>query len=222
MKTTLIIIVLSGLLASRFCPQQTYAAGSEEATQLWWMAGVEQRLDYALGIRVETETRIATGGSAFRRNEVRPWLTWDYSPRHHFQLGYENSVTDRPGELEVGHDVIAAWDVRIPFGGWNVNSRQRIQYGLEGEEETGLFRHRVDLMWMESRLPFRLSPYVFNEWFLDFLGGDFRQNRVGLGLAYPATDHIGFSIFAMRWDRWMPNGEHLVTPVVGFQTMMRF
>lgn len=197
-------------------------SGAEEAPQIWWMSGFEQRLDYSLGMRLETETRIATDGSLFRRNELRPWVTWDYSPRHRFQLGYENSLTETSKGLEEGHDLIATWDVRVPFGGWNLNSRQRVQYGFEGETETGLFRHRVDLMWMESRLPLRFTPYVFNEWFLNFIEGEMRQNRVGLGLAYPFSDDIAFAVFGMRWDRWTPAGEHYVTPVVGVQTFIRF
>jgi len=197
-------------------------SGTEEALHLWWMAGVEQRLDYALGVRIETETRISPEPPVFRRNEIRTLLTWDYSPRHAFLLGYENSLTERPGELEDGHDLIAAWDVKIPLQDWYLTSRQRIQYGYEGDVETGLFRHRVDLMWMNSRLPLRLTPYLFNEWFLDFIEGEMRQNRAGLGVRYPVNDTVGVGIFGMRWDRWTPTGEHMVAPVIGLQLLVNF
>lgn len=183
---------------------------------------MEQRLDYALGVRVETETRISPEAPVFRRNELRAFLTWDYSPRHSFLLGCENSLTERPGKLEDGYDLIAIWDVKVPLQDWDLTSRQRIQYGYEGDVETGLFRHRVDLMWMNSRLPFLLTPYIFNEWFLDILEGEMRQNRVGLGVRYPLNDHIGLGVFAMRWDRWTPMGDHYVSPVVGFQAMFEF
>ncbi len=204
------------------CGSLEQASATDETPQIWWMSGFEQRLDYSLGIRVETETRMATDESLFRRNELRAWATWDYSPRHRFQLGYENSLTETSKGLEEGHDLLAAWDIRVPFGEWNLNSRQRIQYGFEGDRETGLFRHRVDLMWLDAPLPFLLTPYAFNEWFLDFLEGETRQNRVGLGLAYPVSDNIGLAVFAMRWDRWSDNGKHTVTPVVGIQYMMKF
>lgn len=216
------IIVPGVLFVLSIGISQAKAQANEEATQLWWMAGVEQRLDYALGVRVETETRMAVDGSLFRRNEIRTLLTWEYSPRHAFLLGYENSLTERPEELEDGHDLIAAWDVKVPVQDWYLTSRQRIQYGYEGEMETGLFRHRVDLMWMNSRLPFRLTPYLFNEWFLDVLEGEMRQNRVGLGLRYPVSENIGVGVFGMRWDRWMVSGEHFVTPVVGVQGFIKF
>lgn len=218
-----IIIIAPGLLiVLGLGIFQAKAQTKEEATQLWWMVGVEQRLDYALGVRVETETRMATEGSLFRRSEIRTLLTWEYSPRHAFRLGYENSLTERPRELEVGHDLIAAWDVRVPVQDWHLTSRQQIQYGYEGEVETGLFRHRLDLLWMNSRLPFHLKPYVFNEWFLDVLKGEMRQNRVGLGLRYPVSKNIELGVFGMRWDRWMVSGEHYVTPVVGIQGLVRF
>lgn len=204
------------------CGSLERVSAAEETPQIWWMSGFEQRLDYSMGIRVETETRMATDESLFRRNELRSWLTCDYSPRHRFQIGYENSLTETSTGLEAGHDFLAAWDIRVPFSEWQLNSRQRMQYGYEGDMETGLFRHRIDFMWMESRLPFRLTPYAFDEWFFDFIEGEMRQNRVGLGLRYPVNDHVGLAVFGMRWDRWTPMGEHDVTPVVGFQAFIQF
>jgi len=197
-------------------------AGAGDAVQLWWMADVEQRLEYAIGVRVENETRVSPHGNAFRRNETRALLTWEYSPRHHFGIGYEHSLSDTPRSLEHGHDGIVDWEVHLPVAGSHWTSRQRLQYGFEGERETGFFRHRLEWRWVQSRLPFRLVPFVFDEWFLDIREWEMRQNRIGIGLESRINDHARLQVFAFRWDQWSLNGDHQTVPVVGMRFGVSF
>lgn len=219
-------IVKAPLLLCAFCaflrPTSAFADSTAPA-QLWLNAAYTQNFDYGLTFDLETENRLSTEGSLYRRNEVTPSLRWRYSPRYDFGLGYENSESwDALDASTSGHEGFLYATVKLPLREWNITSRQRFQGGVNREETSNVFRHRLRLDYNNPRLPFRLQPFLANEWFLDLREFSLAENRFMVGLAYPLNRAAQLELYGMRQDQWTVGGELATTPVVGLNLSLNF
>jgi hypothetical protein len=190
-------------------------AGDDDP-EVWTMQSITQRFDYGLAAVLETEQRFGTGhGQVFQRNEVTPQLVWHYSPRYDFGIGYERmDEWDRDGQHTSADEGLFYATILLPLKDWKLSSRQRFQFGVEEGESTGVFRHRVQVAYEGDRLPFRLMPFIANEWYFDLLDGKFTENRFWGGLRYRFHRTAEIEVFGMRVDDFTHTPTHTV-PVVG-------
>lgn len=201
---------------------QSVFAG-DSALQVWTMQSIAQRLDYGLAAVLETEQRFGTAhGQAFRRSEVTPQLVWHYSPRYDFGIGYQRmDEWDMDGMHSSADEGLFFATVLVPLREWRLSSRQRFQFGIEEGETTGAFRHRVQLAYEGERLPFRLMPFIANEWYFNLLDGEFTENRFWGGLRYRIHRTTEIEIFGMRVDNLTQSNTSAV-PVVGVALNLKF
>ena len=204
---------------------QTVYAQETAATQIWLMNSYRQRFDYSLLLSVETENRFYSEGTFHRRFEFRPLLTWNYSPRYDFTIGYQNSVSElnqTVRKTDIGHQLVTAVTLKWEFADYLLTSRQQLQHGEESAESITLFRHRVRINYLSDNLPLRLSPFIQNEWFLECEDGHLRENRLTAGLSYPINANLKLSLFGMRRDQWTLSDQHTASPVTGVMLNLDF
>ena len=190
------------------CLTFSVKAQQGRAFEFWSSQGISQRLDYGLELSLESEERISTGkGEAFRNEQVTPSLIWHYSPRYDFQIGYEGEMDwDAEGKLEVGHRGLAVATVKVPFGKWNLSSRQRFDAGVMEEKTVSDFRHMLRL---ESELfSKRWVPFISDEWFLDLVGARLAENRAQIGVLYRWNRAWESELYGMRRDLWEKESEN--------------
>ncbi|PAW78575.1 MAG: hypothetical protein B9S32_06535 [Verrucomicrobia bacterium Tous-C9LFEB] len=189
---------------------------------------VSQRLDYGLEVMVESEQWFQDTKPTFLHYEIMPQLIWHYSPRYDFAIGYERDETY--GVDEMGNDTIdranqgwASMTVKIPLKDWYFSSRQQFQGGIgDSEGEIYTFRHLVRAEYRKPFLPLKITPFVSNEYFLNLREGDIAENRFTVGLLYPFNKAVSVELFGMRDDTWMPDGNSMVSPVVGMNVKVSF
>jgi Protein of unknown function (DUF2490) len=217
-KVTLLFCVFCAFLRPTSASADTTAP-----TQLWLTTAYSQNFDYGLTFDLEMENRLSTEGTLYRRNEITPSLRWRYSPRYDFGLGYENSESwDALDASTSGHEGFLYATVKLPLREWNFTSRQRVQGGVNREETTNVFRHRLRVDYNNPRFPFRLQPFLANEWFLDLRDLSLAENRAQLGLAYPLNQAVQLELYAMRQDQWTLAGELTTTTVLGLNLSLNF
>ncbi|MDZ4787656.1 MAG: DUF2490 domain-containing protein [Blastochloris sp.] len=196
-----------------------FAKAEQGPWESWLTTSISQRLDYGLELGLESELRLSAQDPLWSRLELIPQLTWHYSPRYDFGLGYENNLSElASGEIRVGHEGFAFGTVKIPFAFWKLESRQRFQFGAMEGEESGVFRHQVRLSYER----FRLRPFMGNEAFVDLLNGELSENRARVGVRYSVNPHAQVELYGMRIDRWEVTGAHEWAPVVGAGIMWEF
>lgn len=195
----------------------------DDDAQAWTMQSIAQRFDYGLEAILEAEQRFGSNhGQVFRRNEITPQLVWHYSPRYDFGIGYERmDEWDMDGMHESADEGLFFATVLLPRKDWKFSSRQRFQFGIEEGETTGVFRHRVQIAYEGMRLPFRITPFMANEWYFDLLAGEFTENRLWGGLRYRINRSTEIEIFGMRVDDFTHSHDHTV-PVAGVALNLKF
>jgi hypothetical protein len=200
----------------------------DEPVQAWFMQSYAQRMDYGLLFELETEERLVTEGrETLSRFEATPQIVWNHSPRYDFGAGYEFAQMWESDGMELQeHTGLAFFTVKLPVRDFRITSRQRFQFGagVRGEEtkEIAVFRHRLRVDWDTERLPFRLVPFLSNEWFLDLTDGEFRENRLVGGLMYRVNEALALEVFGMRLDEWNQEGEGKTSPVAGLAVNVEF
>ncbi|MFH1066562.1 MAG: DUF2490 domain-containing protein [bacterium] len=219
MKPPFIIQCLTLSSIFIFCPE-TKAAGP---FQSWLMIGVSQRLDYSLEANVEWENHWSEKKPAWRQSQVEPSLTWHYSPRYDFGVGYmwtedwpEQNMNDSM------HEGLFFGTIKADLKNWMLTSRQRFQFGEMDDETTGMFRQKTRAEYRAEWLPFRIRPFATDEWFLDLMDGYVSENRFYGGLSYAINRAWMVEIYGMRLDLWGLNGEHRSGPVFGMEVKLSF
>lgn len=206
-----------------YCLTFSLKAQQGRAFEFWSSQGISQRLDYGLELSLESEERISTGkGEAFRNEQVTPSLIWHYSPRYDFQIGYEGEMDwDAEGKLEVGHRGVAVATVKVPFGKWNLSSRQRFDAGVMEEKTVSDFRHTLRL---ETELfSKRWVPYISDEWFMDLVGARLAENRAQIGVLYRWNRAWESELYGMRRDLWEKESENSsYGMILGVNLRMKF
>jgi hypothetical protein len=180
----------------------TLNAQQNRAFEFWSSQGISQRLDYGLELSFENEQRLSTAkGETFRSEMVSPSLIWHYSPRYDFQVGYEGEMDwDAEGKLEVDHLGFVVATVKVPYGKWNLTSRQRLDAGDREGQTVSDFRHTLRL---ETEIfSKRWVPFVNDEWFLDLVEGRVAENRAQMGVLYRWNRAWESEIYGMRRDLW--------------------
>lgn len=120
------------ILTSLLCLAANTRAGQ---IQSWLNLKVSQNFDYGLRAELETEQWFSTDEPIYRHVEIVPTLTWRYSPRYDFGVGYEyarNYMPDPIGGnemLEQEHTAIVFTTIKLPIQRFNITSRQRFQFG---------------------------------------------------------------------------------------------
>lgn len=195
----------------------------DDGLQVWTMESVSQRLDYGLEAILEAEQRYATEhAQSFSRNEITPQLVWHYSPRYDFGVGYERmDEWDMDGVHTSADEGLIFGTVLWSLKDWKLSSRQRFQLGVEEGETTGVFRHRLQVVYEGERLPFRVMPFLANEWYYDLMDGTFTENRLWGGLRYRINRATEVEVFGMRVDDFTHPHE-LTIPVVGLALNLKF
>ncbi len=211
--------VLGALMVSQARAQNT------KDVESWLTTSISQRFDYGLEFMLETEQRFSTGAQVYQRYELMPQLIWHYSPRYDFSLGYEeNRQWMEDGEDIAGHEGFATVTLKFPLKQWLLTSRQRLQGGINDEDKSMvIFRQQTRLSYELPRLPFRLKPFLQDEWFVDLIDGNgVTENRIQLGLSYEINRAWRAEIYGMRVDQWDMMGVHSTTPVVGLNLNLAF
>jgi hypothetical protein len=198
----------------------------DDGVQVWTTESVSQRLDYGLEAMIEAEERYATEhGQAFVRYEITPQIIWHYSPRYDFSIGYEENRQwmEEGGDI-AGHEGFATVTIKLPLRQWLLTSRQRLQGGINDEDENAVFfRQQTRLSYELPRLPFHLRPFIQDEWFMDLINGnDITENRAQIGLTYQINRAWRAELYGMRVDQWDLTGVHSVTPVIGINLNLTF
>jgi hypothetical protein len=189
---------------------------------------VSQRLDYGLEAMVEAEEWFSDQRPTFQQYQLMPQLVWHYSPRYDFTIGYERDEiysVDAEGNRTINRVNMAmlAATVKFPLRDWNISSKQLFEAGSSDEEdEIYMFRHLVRVDYTRPFLPFHITPFVSNEYFLDLAKGDITENRFTLGLGYAVNKAVNVELYGMRDDTWMPDGNSIVSPVVGLNVKVSF
>ncbi|MES2308970.1 MAG: DUF2490 domain-containing protein [Verrucomicrobiota bacterium] len=177
-------------------------AQQSRAFEFWSSQGISQRLDYGLELLLENEERLSSGnGTAFRSEEITPSLIWHYSPRYDFQVGYDGEMEwDAEENLMTDHRGFVVATVKVPYGKWNLISKQRFDAGDREGKTVSDFRHAVRLE--TSVFSERWLPYLSDEWFLDLVGGRLEENRAQIGVLYRWNRAWETEVYGMRRDLW--------------------
>lgn len=188
---------------------------------------VSQRLDYGLEAMVESEQWFSDGKPTFEHYELMPQLIWHYSPRYDFTIGFERDETysvDDMGDRSIVRDNLGwtAVTVKVPLKEWFVSSRQEFEAGTSDTGDVYIWRQLVRVEYQKQFLPFKLMPFVENEYFLDLQKVEMMENRFVVGLSYPVNKVVNVELFGMRDDQWQPDGNSVVSPVVGLNVKVAF
>ena len=192
-------------------------AVAQRPFESWLTASVSQRYDYGLEFKMEAEQRFSTGEQVYRRYELTPQVIWHYSPRYDFSVGFEeNRQWNDQGDDTAGHEGFFSGSIKAKLKQWEFSSRQRFQFGWDDEENTaGIFRQRTELIYNDERFPFKLKPFLSDEWFLDLLEGQgIVENRLQLGLRYEINRSASLELYGMMQNEWS-GAEEGTTPVLG-------
>jgi hypothetical protein len=206
-------------------PALNVLAEQKHFPQVWLNGMISQRLDYGVELALETEQRLSSGKRIYERYEVTPQVIWHHSPRYDFSLGYEENRTwDGENDEMAGHEAFASVTFKYAVRDWLLTSRQRVQYGVDDEDETaGMFRQRTQLSYEIPRLPFRLKPFIADEWFYDVENGNgFMENRFQAGLSYQINRAWRIEVYGMRLDQWDDTGKLTTAPVAGINVSVSF
>lgn len=207
------------------------ASFAEQPFSSWLMMDWSQRLDYGLEPRLGIENRLSDANPNWQQIELTPELVWHYSPRYDFSLGYmmtyQDLQTPLPGEMTDGtsdtaHQATASATVFFPIQDFQLQSRQRIEYGVDQQQTMGDFRQLNRLDYNGQLLPFHLKPFISNEWFVDLERGYLDESRTILGLSYQITPHHSVEIYGMRRDLWSERGYSDTGHVFGVNFMLNF
>lgn len=203
----------------------TLRADKTLSPQVWLTSSWSQRYDYGLEAMVEVEQRFSSEASLYKRYEITPQILWHYSPRYDFSLGYEeNRQWNEADHDQAGHEGFVSTTFRLPLQQWLLTSRQRVQGGfMDDGDPTLVFRQQTRLSHDIPWLPFRLRPFVQDEWFFDLIhGGGLQENRAMVGLRYTINKTWGAELYGMRLDEWTPSGQLTTTPVLGLNLNLTF
>jgi len=200
-----------------------------------------QRLDYGLEPRLGIENRLADGKPDWQQIELTPELVWHYSPRYDFSLGYMLTYQDQQtpmlgapppandmerdafnGKTDTAHMATASATIFLPVEDFKMQSRQRIQYGVDQDQTMGIFRQLNRIEYEGQLLPFHLKPFVSNEWFFNLERSYLNESRTILGLSYEITPHQAVEIYGMRRDLWSERGYSDTGHVFGINFMLHF
>lgn len=193
--------------------------------QSWLTASVSQRYDYGLEFMMETEQRFSTGEQVYQRYELTPQVIWHYSPRYDFSVGFEESRQwDDQGDDMAGHEGFFSGTIKAKLKEWELSSRQRFQFGWDDEDDSaGVFRQKTLVVYNDARFPFRLKPFLSDEWFVDLIEGQgLVENRLQLGLRYEVNRAVSVEVYGMRQDQWDGAGRGSATPVLGLNVSILF
>jgi hypothetical protein len=196
----------------------SHAANQE--WQQWTELSYSQTVDYSLQPSLRLEMRFEDDLSEFAYYEVEPMLTWRYSPRWDFAVGYERDHRIEPME-EIDHvPNLNAW-MKVPLKEWTVLNRFRTEFVFPeaDEDERFVYRNRTELQKRWKMGGKEVSAYVFDEWFLNFNEGEITENRAGVGFSYPVAPHWNFQAYLMRMDNFATDEWN---PVLGLQIQTMF
>ena len=199
--------------------------------QQWTEASWTQNLGSGFDANLRFEHRWEDDISTFSYYEIEPMLTWRHSPRWNFALAYERDERVEPTR-ETDHVPNVSAVLRIPrqpfkiipILDWRLSNRFRMDFMIpetRARDWQPVYRNRTD--W-EARWRWgskELIPFVFEEWFLSCDGGDFIQNRFGIGLGIPLVSHWIARFYWMRFDEKTALGWEW-HPVVGVQIQTQF
>lgn len=219
------IPLISAVLASLLLP--TLRAEEQGPLMGRIINSVSQRLDYGLEAAVESEEWFTDDRPTFLHYELMPQLIWHYSPRYDFAIGYERDETyqeadDGSTSIDRANQGWTAMTIKLPLQDWYFSSRQMFEAGTSDTGDIYLFRHTVRVEYRREFLPLRITPFVTNEYFLNLSKGEIEENRLTAGLNYPFNKAVSVELFGMRDDQWMPDGNSMVSPVVGLNVKVAF
>jgi hypothetical protein len=190
--------------------------GADGDWELWTEASWSQRLDYGLELGMRSELRFERNISEMAYYETEAMLTWHYSPRWDFAMGYERDEKIAPDE-EVAHVPSLAATLKIPrppfklipILDWSFASRLRTDFMVPEEDRAkweAVLRNRTgfDAEWRWGSK--QIKPFLFDEWFFGTRRGEIVQNRFGLGVGIPLVAHWDLNVSWMRVDRKTPAG----------------
>lgn len=200
---------------------QLYA---EQPFQNWLTLSFSKRLDYSLELMFESENWFADTEPTVRETMLSPLLIWRYSPRYDFSIGYMwRNMNEKEGSASLHQGVFGVM-IKVPIKEFLITSRQRVEYGVDGNDETvGRFRQRWRINYSSpSFFNNKLRPFIADEWFYNLEESFFAQNRLYGGIAYEIAPNLMIELYGMRQDIWSADGTNVNGPVVGMNIMTIF
>ena len=196
---------------------------AENPFQSWLTLEASQRLDYGLEAAVSVENRLTEKDPTWQQIQLEPMMIWHYSPRYDFSLGYMWTNTQMDdGTAMIGHESVASGTVKLPLKEWMISSRQRFQFGTMEDETTGVFRQLTRVEYDASWMPFRLKPFIADEWFYDLMNGFVPENRLYGGLSYKWNRMMMTEVYCMKQDLWDADDMNANGLVFGLTAKMSF
>ncbi len=223
MKTPFLCFILGLVGISLFLTDIQMARADDGDWQQWTDVTWSQQVSQGLDTSLRWEGRMGSNFSKFSYYEVEPMLTWRYSPRWNFALGYEYDKTLSPTE-EVMHAPSLNVTLKIPLRAWEVKNTFRAEYDIaetSSQDSTFMYRHRTDVQTRWRWGSKELIPYLSEEWFLEARRADIVQNRLSIGMNIPIIPHWIAGIYFMRYDEQTASGWQW-HPVLGVQVLAQF
>ncbi len=212
----------SWIVAFLFLSAFSLRAGETRAFESWLGMGIHQRLDYGLEVGLESQEWLSSSDQSpvLRHWEISPTVTWHYSPRYDFFLGYERETEWTTERQTINTDLaVSGFTVLLPLGKWDLRSQQRFETGANDEKTVADFRHLTRVVY--HGFSDRWAPYVSNEWFFNLMEGDVTQNRFLVGIEYHLTKSLTAEFYGMRRDEWEADNLS-TTPIFGINLNWNF
>lgn len=189
--------------------------------QQWTELSYSQIIDYSLQPSLRMEMRFEDDLSEFAYYEIEPMLTWRYSPRWDFAIGYERDHRLEPLD-EIDHAPNLNALMKLPLKEWTVLNRFRTEFVFPettDEDDRVIYRNRSELQKRWKMGGKEVSAYVFDEWFMNLNEGEVSENRVGIGLNCPIAPHWTLQAYFMRMDNFTADEWN---PILGLQLQASF
>lgn len=211
-------------LAAFLCLGSISPAHAEDGDwQQWTEVAWSQNLDYALTPSLRWQGRFEEDFSRFSYYEIEPMITWRYSPRWDFAVGYERDERVEPTEESSNTPNLNAL-LKLPMRDWDISNLFRIGFNVPESEQSEWRPVYQNLSSIKTRWPMGsriFEPFFSEEFFLHMGEGEFIENRLSIGVALPIIPHWMGSLAFMRLDEKTPEGWQW-HPVIVAQMELQF
>jgi hypothetical protein len=182
---------------------------------------IAQRLEYALIAQIMHEQTFHGDGPLFQEYETTALLTWDYSPRYDFFIGYKNEGRYLDKDWNISNEAIFGTRFKLNLKGIQLSSKQEFQLGDEEGDFLANLEQNVRLSYVSERIPFKLVPFIEDQWKIDLTAGDITENEIKTGFRVPLNEKMKIETYVSYMNEWKTFGNSSF-PIVGLELEINF